>query len=416
MVSSPLPRRRFLSAGLSTLACATGIGEISRSSFLGAQERFDILIKGGHVFDPASGLSGVRDVAIRGKRIARVATDIPVDSADRILDASGKWVTPGLIDMHVHVFEGVAGVGITPDIVCVARGATTVVDAGSAGATTYPGFSRYVVDRSVTRVRAMIHLSSIGMASMRELPVLELADVERAEATINRHRDSIVGIKLRMTPNIGSNQQLHALGLARELADAVKLPIMVHIQRTSEPLRIILSELRSGDIITHCLRAEGSVLDEASSLRPEVLAARERGVRFDVGHGAGNFSFKTAERALEQGFVPDTISSDVHRGNFEGPVFDLVTTLSKFLHLGLSPERTIQCATENPARILGLGDGLGRLAEGSLADVAILERLEGEFRLEDSGGEVQTSQVKLVSHLTIHAGTVYAATEAEARA
>ena len=369
--------------------------------------RYDLLLRGGHVIDPASSLSGVRDVAIADGKVALVAESVPPEQAARTVDASGKVVTPGLIDVHVHVYEGVAGVGIWPDVACIARGSTTVLDGGSAGATTLPGFRRYVVDRAYTRVRALLNLSSLGLTSMQELSSLAYANVERALAAIEAHRDLVLGIKVRMTPQIDGGQDLKALELALTLASEAAVPLMVHIGGSPSPVDRLMDALRPGDVVTHAFRARGSIIDGQGRIFAGARRARERGVFFDIGHGRGNFSFDTAERALGDGFLPDTISSDLHAGNVDGPVHDLATTLSKFLHLGMSLEECVRAATSTPASIFALPPRLGALAEGAIADVAVFELVEGEHVLTDSGGATRTARRRLSPVATFKDGILY---------
>jgi len=373
----------------------------------GSAPRYDLVVQGGRVIDPSRSVSERLDIGIAGGVITRLASDIPESDARQILDAREKIVTPGLIDVHVHVYDGVAGVGIWPDKACLARGSTTVLDAGSAGATTLAGFRSYVVERAETRVGVLLNLSTLGLTSMRELSSLAYADVDRAARAIEENRDIVFGIKVRMTRDIEGGKDLEALRLARQLAENASVPLMVHIGVASSPVGRFLDELRSGDVVTHSFRARGSILDASGLVLPEALEARQRGVHFDIGHGAGNFSFDTAERALEQDFLPDTISSDIHSGNFDGPVFDLATTLSKFLHLGMSLEQTIACATSTPAEIFSFPEPLGTLREGAAADVAIFELAEGHFELTDSGGATRSAARKLVPVTTVKGGVVY---------
>jgi len=375
------------------------------------QTRYDLLIKGGRVVDPSRSVSSLLDVAVTGDRISRLAPDLAAEQADRVIDASGKIVTAGLIDVHVHVYAGVAGVGIWPDVACLERGATTVVDGGSAGATTLAGFNRYVVERAQTRVRALLNLSSLGLVSMQELSSLGYADVERALRAIEAHRDIVLGIKVRMTSDIEGGQDARALSSALRLAEEASLPLMVHIGGSPTPLGRLLDELRPGDIVTHTYRAQGHILDRSGNVLPEARAARERGVRFDVGHGAGNFSFRIAERALDMGFLPDSISSDIHSRNVDGPVFDLATTLSKFLHMAMSLEQCVACATSQPASMFPFTEKLGSLEEGAEADIAVLDVVEGEFLLTDSGGDTRTASRKLVPVATVKGGQLVRPTD-----
>ena len=251
--------------------------------------RYDLVVQGGRVIDPSRSVSERLDIGIAGGVITRLARSIPENDARQILDAREKIVTPGLIDVHVHVYDGVAGVGIWPDKACLARGSTTVLDGGSAGATTLAGFRSYVVERAETRVGVLLNLSTLGLTSMRELSSLAYADVERAARAIEENRDIVFGIKVRMTRDIEGGKDLEALRLARQLAEDASVPLMVHIGVANSPVGRFLDELRSGDVVTHSFRARGSILDVSGRVLPEALEARQRGIHFDIGHGAGTF-------------------------------------------------------------------------------------------------------------------------------
>jgi len=409
-------RRSFFQGTLiGALVCyLRGEGVSLRAASQSQQKRYDLLIKGGRVIDPAQDLSASRDVAILGHLIAKVATDIPEADARHVLDVRGSIVTPGLIDIHVHVYDGVTPIGIPPDPNCIAKGVTTVIDAGSAGAHTFPGFRKYVIDVSQTRIRALLNIAVMGQTTLSpdnlhgELLNLNYVNPGLAVRTIERHRDLILGIKVRLTRNIAGENDRRALHLAREAAEAVKLPIMVHIGGTHTPLKDLLTDLRAGDVITHCFRGgSGGILDQTGRVMPEVLAAVGRGVHLDVGHGAGSFSWDVAERALQQGLLPGTISSDLHQGNIHGPVFDLATTLSKFLHLGLTLEQVIARATAHPAKAFGFPEGLGTLREGAEADVAVFSLQEGDFTFLDTAGQRRVGHRKLNPVATIKSGRLY---------
>jgi len=414
-------RREFLRhTALGPLVCglATGWEHLLAAAPQAAPPppRYDLLVRGGRVIDPAQGLSAPRDVAIQGRRIARVAADIPAAEARQVLDARGKLVTPGLIDIHVHVYDGVAPLGIPADPNCVAKGVTTVVDAGSAGAHTFPGLRKYVINVVDTRVYAMLNISVVGQSTLStDNPYGELLDLRYANAklairTIEQNRDVILGVKIRLTRNIAGDHDLKALALAREAADAVRLPLMVHIGGSYSPLRDILAMLKKGDVMTHSFRGgNGGILDGNGRILPEVRQAVGRGVHLDIGHGAGSFSFDTAEKALKQELLPGTISSDVHQFNYNGPVFDLATTLSKFLHLGLTLEQVIERATANPANVFGFANGLGTLREGGEADVAVLQLAEGDFEFVDAMRARRIGHRKLVPVATVKAGKIYGA-------
>ncbi|MBI1791688.1 MAG: amidohydrolase/deacetylase family metallohydrolase [Acidobacteria bacterium] len=377
-------------------------------------QRYDLLVKGGRVVDPSQGLSAPRDIAIAANKVARVAPDIPAAEASLVLDARGKIVTPGLIDLHVHVYDGVAPLGIPADPACIAKGVTTALDAGSSGAHTFPGFRRLVINTAETRVYALLNISVVGQSTLSEdnpwgeLLDLRYANPKLAIKTIERNRDVILGVKIRLTRNIAGDHDLAALKLAREAADAVRLPLMVHIGGSASPVPEILKLLKKGDVITHSFRGgEGGILDGRGRVLAEVRKAVEGGVRLDIGHGAGSFSWRTAEAVLKQELLPGTISSDVHQFNVAGPVFDLATTLSKFLHLGLTLEQVIERATTNPAHTFGFPQGLGTLREGAEADVAVFQMAEGDFEMRDAHAEVRVAHRKLVPVTTVKAGRIY---------
>jgi dihydroorotase len=389
-----------------------------RLELLQAQTRssgeYDLIVKGGRVIDPAQRLSDYRDVAITGRRVAAVAENISTSRARSVLDARGKIVTPGLIDIHVHVYDGVAPLGIPADPNCVAKGVTTAVDAGSAGAHTFPGLRKYVINVAETRIYALLNISVVGQSTLStdnphgELLDLRYANPKLAIRTIEQNRDVILGVKVRLTRNIAGDHDLQALKLAREAADAVGLPVMAHIGGTYSPLREILTLLKKGDVITHSFRGDpGGILDDRGRVLPEVRKAVENGVNLDIGHGAGSFSFRTAEQALKQELLPGTISSDVHQFNVNGPVFDLATTLSKFVHLGLTLEQVIERAATNPAGTFGFPKGLGTLREGSEADVAVFSLDEGKFEFRDALGDMRTGNRKLTPAATVRGGKLY---------
>ena len=377
--------------------------------------KFDLLIKGGMLVDPAQGLSGVRDVGFAEGRVAAVGECLDGSEAREVIDAAGCVVTPGLIDLHVHVFAGVSHYGIEPDPTCLARGATTVVDAGSAGADIFPGFRKYVIDVSETRILAQMNISSQGMLTeeIGEFEIPEYADVDKACRMIERHRDIVLGVKVRLTRNTIVSERSGMLPLyrAREAADAAGLPIMVHPQDAwCESIDDILKVMNGGDILTHCYHDYPcGILNGEGRVRDSVLEAIERGVVFDVGHGAGSFSWQIVEKALSQDVLPTTISSDLHIYNVNGPVYDLASVVTKFLHLGLSIEESISRVTSVPSAIIGMEDEVGTLSPGAFGDAVVFELREGEFRLEDSTGEVRMGKRNLGPVTVVKGGRVYSA-------
>lgn len=370
---------------------------------------YDLVLAGGTVIDPASGLHDRRDVGIVSGRIAAIESSIPGGDAGEVIDASGAFVVPGLVDLHVHVYPGVADLSIEADPTCLGRGATTVVDAGSSGANTFPGFRRWVIQPSRGRILAYLNISLAGQIDpfLGELHDLRFADPERAAAVAMANPDVIVGFKVRVSEMLAGPNGLAGLDRALEAGRATNLPVMVHIGGTPFDIEEVLARLRPGDVVTHAYTGwqPGAIVSDAGRLVPGAREARERGVRFDVGHGAGSFTWPVAEAALADGFRPDTISSDLHRFNIATPVHDLATTLSKFLLLGLSLDEVIAMATTAPAAALGAaGAGLGTLAVGAEADVTVLRLEEGRFALTDSAGTVREGSQRLVPIAAVRAG------------
>ncbi len=375
--------------------------------------QYDLLIKGGTLIDPARNLHSKQDVAFCGGTVAALGADLPSEEAREVIDADGRLVTPGMIDLHVHVFPGVSHYGIEPDPTCLERGATTVVDAGSAGADTFPGFRKYVVDMSATRILAYLNISSQGMLTEKigELQIPDYADVERAGEMIERHRDLILGVKVRLTKNILVSERagMTPLHRAREAADAADLPIMVHPQDAwCDSIDDILAVMGAGDVLTHCFHAlECGILDEDGRVRRSVREAAERGVIFDVGHGQGSFSWDVVERAMAQGMEPHTISSDLHVYNLHGPVYDLATVVTKFLHLGMALDDAIAKVTAAPARIMRMAGRIGTLEVGAWGDAVIFELRRGRFQLVDAHGQVRAGEHKLEPVTVVKGGRVH---------
>jgi dihydroorotase len=371
---------------------------------------YDLVIAGGTLVDPAQGVQERKDVAVDKGRIIRIAKDIPCEEGWDVLDASGHIVTPGLIDLHVHVYPGVSHYGIHPDPTCLARGVTTVCDAGSSGADTFEGLKRYIIEVAETRVLAFLNISTLGMISPEnnELEDLKHANPERAISVCERNRDVIQGVKVRLARKMVGNNGIEPLRLAKRAAAALGMPLMVHVGDTPGSLGEILEELRPGDLVTHCFHGlRYGVLDEKGDVLTEVWGAARKGIIFDVGHGRGSFSFAVARKALKVGLVPGTISSDLHFYNVNGPVFDLATTMSKFMLLGLSLAEVLARTTSVPARLLGLSDRLGSLQEGYLADITVFKITEGDFEFEDTMGVMAPGRERLEPVAVIRGGKVY---------
>jgi dihydroorotase len=373
----------------------------------GMPKSYDILIAGGEVVDPGAGLLGKLDVAIRDGRIAEVGPDLDRAKAREVVDATDGIVTPGLVDLHTHVYWGATYWGIEADPVAARTGVTTWLDVGTSGAYSWPGFRRYIAEPSRARIYALLNLSCIGLIA----PTFEFAnpdywDVDLAETIVNANRDLILGIKARIDSSTTRGVGIRPLELARELADRVELPLMVHIGYGPPTLAEVTPLLRPGDILTHCFTGGNmKIVDDAGVPDPAIRDLRDRGLILDIGHGAGSFSFETAEAMLNAGVLPDVISSDIHQMAIQGPMFDLPTTLSKFLNLGLSLPEVIERATSRPAAAMRCPE-LGSLKPGSPADVALFRLEEGDYVFRDVHMNPRRGSKRLINTLTMIDGEV----------
>ena len=349
--------------------------------------RHDLLIKSGTVVDPSQGLNGRKDVGLTAGKVAAVEDSIPVDEAAEVLDASGLIVTPGLIDLHVHAYWGACTYGLEPDVTNLALGVTTALDAGSAGALTFRGFRRHTIERARTRLFALLNISAMGIPSpdIGELEYLKWADVGLAVEAGLANRHYVKGIKARLGRQIlGENSDVEVLKRAIEAAEGFGGFVMIHVGNNPTALPELMDMLRPGDVVTHAFHGfEDGVLEDSGAIMEAMKETQDRGVVIDVGHGAGSFSFRAAQKALANGVRPDTISTDISTLSIEGPVYDFATTLTKFMRLGMSLGEVVRRSTENPARTLGLDGVLGTLRVGAEGDVTILREEEGYFPLND---------------------------------
>jgi dihydroorotase len=344
---------------------------------------FDLLIRGGTVLDPTSDVEGILDVAVTGDRVEAVGRDLP-GPAGREIDATGLYVTPGLIDLHTHIYPWATYWGVEPDPIAARTGVTTWVDAGTTGGYGFPGFKKWVVETSQSRVFSFLNLSEIGLTGRTyELSNIEYSDAALVAGTIQRHREVIIGIKVRADVLTTRGTGIKPLKIARRIADELDVPIMVHVGKGPPALRDIVDLLSPGDIITHCFTGhDNRVIADSGDPLPFVKEAWDRGLILDIGHGTGSFSFATATEMVRRGFAPDVISTDTHHMSIQGPMFDLPTTLSKFLALGMSLRDVIERATAAPARAIGHPE-LGTLKVGAVADIAILEVADGDYTFYD---------------------------------
>lgn len=361
----------------------------------------DLIIKGGRIIDPANGRDDVADIAFAGGVVTAVGSGMPL-RAEQTIEAQGLLVVPGLIDLHTHVYWGGTSLGVDAALVAERSGTTTFVDAGSAGPGNFHGFRRHVIEPSPFRILPFLNVSFPGIFAFSaavmvgEAADLRLLDPRECVRVIEANRDLIVGVKVRVGRTAGGTSGAAPLDLAIEVAEEVGLPVMAHLDHPPPSRLEVLSRLRRGDIITHCFRPFPNAPVRGDGLvREEVLEARRRGVIFDIGHGGGSFGFRTAELMLEAGFPPDVISSDVHAMSINGPAFDQLVTMSKFLALGVELGPVIRAGTAAPAAALGRED-LGQLTVGAVGDAAILEMVEGDFDFRDVLGESRHGRQRLV--------------------
>ena len=361
------------------------------------------------MIDPSTGQDAVADIAFADGKVARVAPDIEPNGG-AVRDVSGLIVTPGLIDLHTHVYWGGTSLGIDADEFCRTSGVTTSVDTGSAGPGNFAGFRAHVIERAQVRILAYLHVSFAGIfgfghrvmvGESRDMDLMAPADaVEVAEA----NRDVIVGIKVRVGLHASGDQGEAPLSIALEVAEAVGMPLMAHIDYPPPSYEAVVNRLRPGDVLTHAFRPfPNTPVTPQGTVKRAVREARERGVLFDIGHGKGSFAFKTARAMLANGFLPDTISSDVHQLCINGPAFDQVTTMSKFLCMGMALPDVIKASTSDAANALQRPE-LGTFAPGAVGDATLLSVREGEFEYFDVVGEIMGGRKKIVAEGTVVGG------------
>jgi dihydroorotase len=371
---------------------------------------YDLLIKGGRVIDPSQRIDAVMDVAVSGAKIAAVRPDIDPRGIANVIEATGRFVTPGLIDLHTHIYDGVLNNGVSPDMAGVNQGVTTVVDGGSAGHAIFEGFPRYVVPAARTDIFCFLHIGSFGLAVMPELAQGGEIDVDATEAVIAKHPDLIRGVKLRIVGKLIASEGISVVETAQKTAKNHHLPLMIHIgdrNRWIPPAltRELLTLLKEGDVLSHyCTNQSGSLLGEDGRAVPELREAKERGVVLDVANGINNFSYTVARKMLEQGFFPTTLSTDVNKSSLTGPAYGLTVTMSKFLELGVPLEEMIAMTTLNPAKAVGIDARKGSLKPGMDADISLIEIRQGRWPLPDSHQEILDVTRLIRPVMTIKAG------------
>lgn len=398
------------------VACAGAI--VSGGLLLHGQQpqaEFDLLIRQGHIVDPRNGVNAVRDLAITGGKVALIADRIAPERAKRIVDAAGTYVTPGLIDLHAHVFYGTEDdaylsngfSAVPPDSHSFRSGQTTLVDAGGAGWRNFPRFKEQVIDRSRTRVLAFINIVGGGMRGGPVEQDLSDMNARLTAMRIRQYKDQIVGIKVAHF----SGPEWDPVIRAVEAGNETNVPVMIDFGGHTPPLSLedlLLKYLRPGDIFTHMYAHVGGrypIVDEQGNVRPYVLAARKRGIIFDVGHGGGSFVYSQAVPATRQGFYPDVISTDLHTGSMNGGMKDILNTMSKLLNLGMPLDDVIRANTARAAEVIHQPT-LGHLGVGAEADVALLTVRKGEFAFLDTAGGKMPGSQKLECELTVKGGQV----------
>jgi dihydroorotase len=360
----------------------------------------DLVLKGGRVVDPSQNLDKVTDIAFAGGKVAAIGSDL---TGKDTRDIKGKIVSPGLIDLHTHVYWGGTSLGVDAELLARTGGVTTSIDAGSAGPGNFHGFRRHVIEPSPVRILPFLNVAFPGIFAFSktvmvgECADMRLIDAREAVRVAREHKDLVLGIKVRVGKSASGNSGIMPLHIALDVAEETGLPLMAHLDAPPPARHEVVSQLRKGDILTHCFRPfPNAPIAPDGRVRDEILAARERGVIFDIGHGGGSFGFGTTRGMLKAGFLPDVISSDVHVISIEGPAFDLLTTMSKFLCLGVDLSTVIKLSTQNAAAAINRPD-LGTLRPGSVGEATIIAMTGGKFDYADSIGETMIGDKRLLS-------------------
>ena len=387
-------RRQFIYTAASAAAVVRMPGPLAA-----AGTKYDLIVKGGRVIDPSRKLDGIRDVAISQGRIAAVKANISADAAETI-DARGKLVVPGLIDLHTHALRFPDGATL-----CLADGVTGLVDAGSKGADSI-GEIVAAAKAAPQQCRVLINIGRAGLLPEGDTMDISRADVGLAKEAIGRNREFIVGVKARLSRDVAGPNDFEALRRAQEVASSFNLPVMIHMGQSVSPLSKLFPLLKSGDIVSHMFAPPpNSIIDDNGHILPEVMAARRRGVRFDLGNGrAGHLRWDTAESILKAGFLPDTFSTDWTKEGLPVQVIDFENVMSKFLMLGMSLDQVIACVTSNASPAFPVFHNRGTLKVGAPADVAVLELREGSFEFVDNFQNKRTGRQRLFPIASVLAG------------
>ncbi len=373
---------------------------------------YDVLIKGGRVIDPAQNLDGALDVAINGDRIAAVSKDISPQEGKQIIDAKGKIVTPGLIDMHVHCFDSIMKIALEPDVAGVKHAVTTVVDGGSAGQATFAAFPKHILPTAQTSVFCFLHLCSFGLIPEPELKDWDEVNLDAMAETIGANKGIIKGVKLRLVGKLVASAGIEVIKATKKIARQFGLPIMVHIGDVDEQVPATLtpeclSVMEAGDILAHVYSGnQGSVLRPDGMISPELKAAMERGVIVDPANGRSNFSFAVARKCLAEDILPTVIGTDLNHRCLKDRTYSLPVNMSRFMALGLDLKQVVAMTTINTARAIREEDRIGSLKSGMSADVSILELQSGAWTLIDTPGETMEIDKLLMPITAIKSGKV----------
>ena len=354
---------------------------------------YDLLIKGGRVIDPAQNIDATMDVAINGDKVAAASKDISPQEGKQVIEAKGKIVTPGLIDMHVHCFDSIMKIALEPDVAGVKHTVTTVVDSGSAGHATFAAFTKHILPAAQTSVFCFLHLCSLGLIPEPELKDWDEVDLDAMAETIDANKDIIKGVKLRLVGRLVASAGIEVVKTAKKIAGQFGLPIMVHIGDVDKQVPATLtpeclSVMEAGDILAHVYSGnQGGVLRPDGTLSPELKAAKERGVILDPANGRNNFSFAVAHKCMAEGILPTVIGTDLNHRCLKDRTYSLPVNMSRFMALGLDLNQVVAMTTVNVARAIHEEGKIGSLKPGMAADISILELQSGAWTLVDTPGE-----------------------------
>lgn len=381
------------------------LGALASASAAAQSRPYDLLIRNGELRDPSRNIRRKADLGIANGKIVAIEDSLPSARAVDTIDATGRMVCPGLVDLHTHCYFGASSLGIDPNPVGARTGVTTWVDAGTFSHDQAGGFRKYIVEPARVRVFGFVYLYPSDRNPDNDVLKYVRSHMKPTAEVVAAHRDILLGVKIQVGSNMSGKYSPELFKIARELCDTYRLPMMAHISFAPPSTDEVMDQMRAGDIVTHSYnRHTLGILDEKGKVRASVRRARERGVWFDIGHGNGSFNFEAARKAIDDGFVADTISTDIYNLNINGPVYDMPTTMSKLLYLGWSFDDVLLRSTANPGRIVNRIPMLGTLQTGAPADISILSLQEGEFPLIDSQKNTVKAKQRIVCHAAICKG------------